>query len=114
MGIVTLRRRQIDPMTLRPVSYLRHRFPPEIISHAVWLHHRFCLSFRDVEDLLAQRGTECVEVDSEAVGVPDLVRLDVRERRGYRQADRGEDDGREADRHAPAPIAVKRCSSCSC
>ena len=37
-------------------SYRRHRFPPEIISHAVWLHYRFCLSFRDVEDLLAERG----------------------------------------------------------
>ena len=31
-------------------------FPPEIISHAVWLYLRFCLSFRDAEDLLAQRG----------------------------------------------------------
>ena len=30
--------------------------PPEIISHAVWLYHRFGVSFRDVEDLLAQRG----------------------------------------------------------
>jgi hypothetical protein len=30
------------------------RFPPEIISHAVWLYHRLCLSFRDTEDLLAQ------------------------------------------------------------
>ncbi len=37
-------------------SYRRHRFPPEIISHAVWLYYRFCLSFRDVEDLLAERG----------------------------------------------------------
>jgi putative transposase len=37
-------------------SYRRYRFPPEIISHAVWLYHRFCLSFRDVEDLLAKRG----------------------------------------------------------
>ncbi len=36
--------------------YLRHRFPPDIISHAVWLYHRYCLSFRDVEDLLAERG----------------------------------------------------------
>ena len=36
--------------------YRRHRFPPEIISHAVWLYHRFRLSFRDVEDLLAERG----------------------------------------------------------
>jgi len=37
-------------------SYRGHRFPREIISHAVWLYHRFCLSFRDVEDLLAERG----------------------------------------------------------
>ncbi len=37
-------------------SYRGFRFPPEIISHAVWLYHRFCLSFRDVEDLLAERG----------------------------------------------------------
>jgi len=37
-------------------SYRGYRFPPEIISHAVWLYHRFSLSFRDVEDLLAERG----------------------------------------------------------
>ena len=37
-------------------SYHGYRFPPDIISHAVWLYHRFCLSFRDTEDLLAQRG----------------------------------------------------------
>lgn len=36
--------------------YKGHRFPPEIISHAVWLYHCFTLSFRDVEDLLAERG----------------------------------------------------------
>jgi len=36
--------------------YSRHRFPPEIISHAVWLYFRFCLSFRDIEELLASRG----------------------------------------------------------
>jgi len=36
--------------------YRGHRFPPEIISHAVWLYHRFTLSFRDVEELLAERG----------------------------------------------------------
>jgi putative transposase len=36
--------------------YQRHRFPSEIISHAVWLYHRFCLSFREVEELLAERG----------------------------------------------------------
>jgi putative transposase len=37
-------------------TYRRHRFPPEIVSHAVWLCYRFALSFRDVEDLLAKRG----------------------------------------------------------
>ncbi len=36
--------------------YQRHRFPSEIISHAVWLYHRFCLRFREVEELLAERG----------------------------------------------------------
>ena len=36
--------------------YKRHRFLPEIIQHAVWLYHRFTLSTRDVEDLLAERG----------------------------------------------------------
>jgi putative transposase len=36
--------------------YPRHRFPPAIINHAVWLYYRFTLSFRDVEDLLAYRG----------------------------------------------------------
>ncbi len=44
--------------------YHRHRSPPEIISHAVWLYYRFCLSFRDVEDLLAERG---VSVSYEAI-----------------------------------------------
>jgi putative transposase len=34
----------------------RHRFPTEIIAHAVWLYHRFALSFRDVEELLFERG----------------------------------------------------------
>jgi len=36
--------------------YRGYRFPPEIISHGVWLYHRFCLSFRDVEEILAKRG----------------------------------------------------------
>jgi putative transposase len=43
-------------MNAESIRYYRYRFPPLIISHAVWLYHRFCLSFRDVEDLLAQRG----------------------------------------------------------
>src|SRR5215213_5800810 len=39
-------------------SYKRHRFPPAIIGRAVWLYFRFALSYRDVEDLLAERGVE--------------------------------------------------------
>jgi len=42
--------------TLSPPSYKRHRFPVEIISHAVWLYFRFSLSYRDVEELMAARG----------------------------------------------------------
>ena len=41
-----------------PISFKRHRFPPDIIRHAVWLYFRFTLSFRDVEEMLAQRGIE--------------------------------------------------------
>lgn len=40
------------------VSYTRHRFPPSIIQHAVWLYFRFALSYRDVEDMLAERGID--------------------------------------------------------
>ncbi len=36
--------------------YIGHRYPTEMISHAVWLYFRFTLSFREVEDLLAYRG----------------------------------------------------------
>ena len=39
-----------------PISYARHQFPPEVIRQAVWLYLRFTLSYRDVEDLLAERG----------------------------------------------------------
>jgi putative transposase len=44
--------------------YKRHRFPAEIISHCVWLYSRFCLSYRDVEELMADRG---VPLSHEAV-----------------------------------------------
>jgi transposase-like protein len=40
---------------MAPLSYRRHRFPPEIIQHAIWLYLRFTLSYRDVEELLAER-----------------------------------------------------------
>ena len=41
-----------------PLCYRRHHFPPEIIQHAIWLYLRFTLSYRDVEELLAERGLD--------------------------------------------------------
>ena len=41
-----------------PMSFARHQFPPEVIRHAVWLYLRFSLSYRDVEELLAERGID--------------------------------------------------------
>jgi transposase-like protein len=43
---------------MNPISSKRHRFPPDVIRHAVWLYFRFTLSLRDVEELLAERGVE--------------------------------------------------------
>lgn len=67
-------------------TYKRHRFPPDIISYAVWLYHRFNLSHRDIEDLLAERG---ITVSREAIrhwcikfGVIYARRL-KRKHRGY-------------------------------
>jgi putative transposase len=45
-------------ITEHMISFKRHRFPPNVIRHAVWLYFRFTLSFRDVEDLLAERGID--------------------------------------------------------
>jgi len=43
---------------MAPLRYRRHRFPAEIIQHAIWLYLRFTLSYRDVEELLAERGLD--------------------------------------------------------
>ena len=43
---------------MAPFRYRRHRFPAEIIQHAIWLYLRFTLSYRDVEELLAERGLD--------------------------------------------------------
>lgn len=43
---------------LAPISFKRHRFPADVIRRAVWLYFRFTLSFRDVEEMLAERGIE--------------------------------------------------------
>ena len=66
--------------------YKHHRFPPEIIQYVVWLYHRFNLSHRDIEDLLAKRG---VEVSYEAVRLwcnkfgPQFARRLRRKHQGY-------------------------------
>ena len=75
-------------MTSQSPSYCGYRFPPEIISHAVWLYHRFGLSFRDVEDLLAERG---VTVMYEAIRQWCLTfRLDYARRLRHRRGRMGD------------------------
>lgn len=43
---------------MKPISFKRHRFPQEIICHAVRLYLQFTMSLRDIEDLLAERGID--------------------------------------------------------
>jgi putative transposase len=54
---------------MKKISYAGYRFPPEIIHQAIWLYLRFTLSFRDVEDLLAERGLAVLR-DGSALGEP--------------------------------------------
>lgn len=67
-------------------TYKRHRFPSEIISYAVWLYHRFNLSHRDIEDLLAERG---ITVNHQSIRLwcikfgPKYTRRLKRTHRGY-------------------------------
>ncbi len=72
-------------MNAKTPNYHGYRFPPEIISHAVWLYYRFCLSFRDVEDLLAERGVivsyETIRQWSRKFGVEYARKLKRREGR---------------------------------
>ncbi len=100
-------------------KYRGHRFPPEIISHSVWMYHRFCFSLRDVEDLLAKRGVfvtyETIRLWCRKFGpeyarslkrrqgrLGDIWHLDevfvkIRGERHYTLAGRG--SGRGCDRH---------------
>ena len=75
------------PWPMHNLCYRRHRFPVEIIQHAVWLYFRFPLRFRDVEDLLAERGIavsyETVRRWSVKFGLAYARRL----RRSYPSAD---------------------------
>jgi putative transposase len=69
---------------MNPISFKRHRFPPDVIRYAVWLYFRFTLSIRDVEELLAQRG---IELSREAIRCwvikfGPLIAANLRRRRG--------------------------------
>jgi len=43
---------------MQPISFKRHRFPPAVILHAVWLYAPLTLSFRDIQEMLAERGVD--------------------------------------------------------
>jgi len=43
---------------MTPISFKRHRFPPVVIQHSVWLYARFTPSFRDVEERRAERSVD--------------------------------------------------------
>jgi transposase-like protein len=43
---------------MKAISFKRHRFAPDVIRYAVWLYFRFTLSFRDVEELMAECGID--------------------------------------------------------
>jgi transposase-like protein len=74
----------LEASLVQPISFKRHRFPPEVIRYAVWLYFRFTLSVRDVDELLAQRG---IEVSREAIRCwvikfGPLIAANLRLRRG--------------------------------
>ena len=69
---------------VQPLSFKRHRFPPDVIRQAVWWYFRFTLSIRDVEEMMAQRG---VIVSREAIRCwvikfGPLIAANIRRRRG--------------------------------
>ena len=51
---------------MSPLSHARHQFPPAVIRHAIWLYLRCTLRYRDVEELLAERG---IDVSYDTAGV---------------------------------------------
>ena len=69
-------------------TYKRHRFPPEIISYAVWLYFRFNISYRDIEDILAQRG---ITVSYESIRLW-CIKFGVRYTRRLKRRHRGYGD----------------------
>ena len=54
---------------MSPISFMRHRFPPDVIRHAVWFYFWFTLSLRDVEEMLAER-----DIDASYEAIRDWTR----------------------------------------
>src|SRR5260221_3076525 len=104
-----------------PISYRRHRFPPAVIQHAVWLYLRFTLSYRDVEELLAERGLDISyeSVRSWVLKFGPAIARALRQRRP-RPSDRWHLDEisratsppRPGSRSSPGP-GIARCMSAS-
>ena len=64
-------------MQTQKISYKRHRYPPQIIAHVVWLYVRFNLSLREVEELMLERGVDVSgepAVRTERACVPAFLR----------------------------------------
>lgn len=78
------------------ISFKRHRFPPQIVSHAVWLYLRFNLRLREVEEMLLEPG---IGVSCETV------------RAGPPNTDPGSPAICDASRHAPAMFGIWTKSS---
>ena len=95
---------------MRQLSFKRYRFPPEIIRHSIWLCARFTLSFRDVEEMLAERG---LDVSYETIrrwflkfGTVMAANL----RRTRPEAQRSLAPRRDGDRHPEEELlALARC-----
>jgi hypothetical protein len=66
-------------------SYRGYRFPPEVIAHCVWLYYRFCLSFRDIQEMMLERGVgvsyEAIRLWTLKFGIEYARR--IRRRRGH-------------------------------
>jgi hypothetical protein len=99
---------------MAPISYRRHRFPPVVIQHAVWLYLRFTLSYRDVEELLAERG---LDISYESVR-SWVLKFGAAIARGLRRCRPRPSDrarltlSRKCRTAAVGPKAAPPCSSC--
>ena len=99
---------------MKPISFKRHRFPPDVIRLGVWLYYRFTLSLRDVEDLLTERSIvvayETVRCWSNKFGPAIAANIRKRRHRADCCVALGR-DGREDRRQANVYVAGRRQGS---